>query len=127
MTQVETDLRAILQALSNYMNDLSEEGDPADAARVASTMGLVSAALSHLGAKDILATLPDPATSPDAKTVLDLLNKMQTAADDINNQVKDITTVVTIATGIANVISDVAGGVTLSTAANIAKTITGLI
>ena len=127
MTQVETDLRAILQALSNLSTQLSQNGDPVDAGRVASVMAIVSAALSQLGAQDILASLPDPTTSDDAKAVRNLLNQMGAAANDINTQARDITTIVTIATGIANVITDVAGGLTLGTAATVAKSISGLI
>lgn len=123
MTQTANDLRAILQALSSRSTTLSQNGDPVDAGRVASAMAIVSAALSQLGDEDIVSNLPGANTSDDAKAIRTVIGQMQQAAGDISQQSSDISRTISVATGIANIITDLCAGIDLTTIGTVAKSV----
>jgi len=123
MTDLEKNLRALLQALAAVSDACIANGDYTDNFRVIGAMQQVSAAITIAAAKDIVATLPNDA---DSKKIKDMLARMGDAAQRINAAEANVTHAVQVATAFANVIADVNGN-QIGSALGVVGTLSGIL
>jgi hypothetical protein len=101
------DLLAMYGKLQTASSNAVSQGNYADNARIIAAMTGLSNAIQLQEANDIIAALPNDATSQQVGAVIKQMNAI---ANAIGTTAKSITSIVEIVTGVTNIVVDVSSG-----------------